>query len=120
MISIEQFTQLLSQAAGTLPKEIFEGLNLGIGISEISKRKTGTASGIPAFILGEYRVSRSLGRGILLYYGSFQKVYPDLKDDPEGQRIISGVLKHELTHHLESQAGSRDLEIADAKRMMEL
>lgn len=120
MISIDRFTQLLSDAAGMLPREIFTGLNLGIGVSEESKRKEGTASGVPAFTLGEYKVSRGLGRGILLYFGSFQRVYPDLKDDSDGLRIISDVLKHELTHHLESQAGSRELEIADAKRLMEL
>ena len=120
MISIDRFTQLLSEAASLLPKEVFEGLNLGIGVSEISKRKRVTASGIPLFILGEYKFSHNLGRGILLYYGSFEKVYPNLKDDPDGLRIISDVLKHELTHHLESQAGSRDLEIADAKRLTEL
>ena len=118
MISIDRFTQLLNEAAGLLPREIFTGLNLGIGVIEGSKRKKAAASGAPIFILGEYKASHSLGRGILLYYGSFLMVYPDLKDDDDGQRIISDVLKHELTHHLESQAGSRDLEIADAKRLM--
>lgn len=120
MLSVDRFTELLSEAASQLPEVIFEGLNLGIGVAEGSKRKKGTASGVPALVLGEYRVSRQLGRGILLYYGSFRQVYPDLDDDEEGFQVISGVLKHELRHHLESLAGSRELEFADARRLMEL
>ena len=119
-LSLDRFTRMLEEAAGRLPQEIFKELNLGIGIVEGSKQAKGTASGAPALVLGEYRVSHSLGRGILLYYGSFRQAYPDLSDDGEGQRIIGDVLKHELLHHLESLAGSRDLEIADAARLMEL
>lgn len=120
MLSLDRFAQLLEEAAGSLPSEIFNELNLGVGLVEQDKMKTGTASGRPAYILGEYSSSRSMGRGILLYYGSFAKVYPELSDNEEGRRVISEVLRHELLHHLESQAGARDLEIADAKRLMEL
>ncbi len=120
MISIERFTQLLGEAAASLPKEIFEGLNLGIGVSEGSKARSDTASGVPALILGEYTVSRQMGRGILLYYGSFRRVYPEMGDDAAGLGLILDVLKHELRHHLESLAGSRELEFLDAKRLSEL
>ena len=51
----------------------------------------------------------------MLYYGSFQQARPGLMDDEELLRPeIDRVLRHELTHHLESQAGNRDLEYDDA------
>ena len=120
MLSIDGFTRLLDTAVSRLPKEIFEGLNLGIGVVEGAKRQHRTASGNPAYILGEYRVSHAMGRGIVLYYGSFKQVYPDLQEDERAFQLIDGVLKHELTHHLEHQAGARDLEIADARRLKEM
>lgn len=120
MLSIDGFTRLLDTAVSRLPKEIFEGLNLGIGVVEGVKRQHRTASGNPAYILGEYRVSHAMGRGIVLYYGSFMRVYPDLEDEGQAFQLIEEVLKHELTHHLEHQAGARDLEIADARRLKEM
>lgn len=120
MLSIDRFTHLLEQAVSRLPKGIFEGLNLGIGVVEGYKRQHRTASGTPAYILGEYRVSHAMGRGIVLYYGSFMRVYPGLEDEAQAFRLIEEVLKHELTHHLEHQAGARDLEIADARRLKEM
>lgn len=120
MIDMDAFTRLLELAASRLPQEIFSGLNLGIGVVEHSKRNHATASGIPAYILGEYKVSHSMGRGIVLYYGSFIQVYPHLQDEAEAYRLIEAVLKHELTHHLEHQAGDRALEITDARRLLEM
>lgn len=119
-LSVDQFTRLLEEAAGQLPQEVYRGLNLGIGVIEGFKLNPRTASGRPAYILGEYRVSRAMGRGIVLFYGSFIRVYPALAHDEEGLALIADVLKHELTHHLESQAGSRDLEIQDARDLKEM
>lgn len=120
MQSIEQFTHLLEKAASQLPEELFLHLNLGIGVVEGSKTRQDTGSGRPAYILGEYRVSHSMGRGILLYYGSFKRVYPGLLDQDQALQAISRVLRHELTHHLESLAGARDLEISDAQRLADM
>lgn len=119
-LSIERFTELLSQAAAALPQALFAHLNLGIGVLEQAKVQPATASGIPAYILGEYQSSRSMGRGIVFYYGSFKRVYPHLQDDEYAAKLISDVLKHELTHHLESQAGSRELEIEDARKLLKM
>ncbi len=119
-LSIDQFTRLLEEAASLLPEAVFQELNLGIGVVEGQKLNPHTASGIPAFTLGEYRASYSMGRGIVLFYGSFMRVYPDLADDDRSRALIMDVLKHELTHHLESLAGARDLEIADAARLLEM
>lgn len=119
-LSADEFTRLLEEAAGELPREIFQELNLGIGVVEGCRLNPRTGSGIPAYILGEYRASHSMGRGIVLFYGSFMRVYPDMACDARSKALILDVLKHELTHHLESLAGARDLEIADAKRLLEM
>ncbi len=120
LLSLDQFTHLLEEAASQLPQEIFRDLNLGIGVVEGFKLNHRTASGTPAYILGEYRASHSMGRGIVLFYGSFLRVYPGLREDERAKGLIMDVLKHELTHHLESLAGARDLEIADAARLLDM
>lgn len=117
-MDIDRFTEILGERASLLPPRIFEGLNLGIGVSEEVKHHELSRPDKPRHILGEYRVSRSLGRGIMLFYGSFRAVFPYASDDVL-QREIDRVLKHELTHHLESQAGSRELEFADAKHLID-
>ncbi|MDD3109012.1 MAG: hypothetical protein PHH32_00020 [Eubacteriales bacterium] len=119
-ISVNQFTRLLEEAAAELPQEIFKDLNLGIGVVEGCKLNPRTASGRPAYILGEYRAGGTMGRGIVLYFGSFVRVFHDLADDALGKVRITDVLKHELTHHLESLAGERDLEILDARQLKEM
>ncbi|MDD4080922.1 MAG: hypothetical protein PHP02_05880 [Eubacteriales bacterium] len=119
-LSVDQFTRLLEEGAAELPQEIFKGLNLGIGVVEGFKLNPRTASGNPAYILGEYRYGAAMGRGIVLFYGSFIRVYPDLSFDALGKARITDVLKHELTHHLESLAGTRDLENTDARQLKEM
>ncbi len=120
LLSIDRFTRLLEEAASELPQEIFKGLNLGIGVVEDCRVNPNAPSGVPVYTLGEYRASRSMGRGIVLFYGSFLRVYPGLRDDAQAKAHIMAVLKHELTHHLESLAGSNDLAIEDAKRLLEM
>ncbi len=52
LLSLDQFTRLLEEAASQLPQEIFRDLNLGIGVVEGFKLNHRTASGTPAYILG--------------------------------------------------------------------
>lgn len=118
MIDIDRFSAILDEQVSLLPPEIFRSLNLGIGVVEGSKRNRHAAPGRPLYILGEYHVHPVMGRGIVLYYGSFARVYPDMNDETMARLEIDRVLKHELTHHLENQAGSRELEIADAQFLM--
>lgn len=118
MIDIDRFTQIVDERALLLPEAIFERLNLGIGVVERAKRQPQSRPGQPLYILGEYQVHHAMGRGILIYYGSFRQVFPWL-DEAALTIEIDRVLKHELTHHLESLAGARDLEIADARFLMD-
>ena len=118
MVDIDRFAAILEEQAARLPQEVLKNLNLGIGVSEKAKRDRRAKSGLLLYILGEYHVHHVMGRGVVLYYGSFQKAYPGLMDDEELLRPeIDRVLRHELTHHLESQAGNRDLENDDALKL---
>lgn len=120
MVSIELFEILLDKAASSLPAKLYEKLNLGVGLVESAKINTGTASGAAAYILGEYHVRRHLGNGIVLYYGSFSRLYPEMDNEDEAYERILQVLKHELTHHLEHLAGENDLAEEDARRLKEM
>ena len=115
-VDIDRFTRMLEEQSALIPREVFNGLNLGIGVVERAKRSP-DVSGI--YILGEYRTHGVMGRGIVLYYGSFARVY-GLADADNLRREIDRVLRHELTHHLESRAGERDLELEDARHMNRL
>lgn len=114
MITIDRFSTLLDDLAAALPAPVFDRLNLGIGVVEHAKPDRRAARDAQVYILGEYRVHPVMGRGIVLYYGSFKRVYGHL-----GEAALRGemdrVLKHELTHHLEHLAGSRELEHEDAR-----
>ncbi len=116
-MDINRFTVILEELTALLPTPIFTGLNLGIGVSEEVRLHPASSPQAPRYTLGEYRASNQMGRGIMLFYGSFMAVFPHL-NEKEMRQEIDKVLKHELTHHLESQAGARDLEIADARRLM--
>ena len=119
MIDINRFSQIVNLQAEKLPEAIFRRLNLGIGVVEHAKQEQHSKSDRPLYILGEYRVHHAMGRGILLYFGSFAHTYPNMQDEAALAELISQVLKHELTHHLESLAGAKDLEIADARFLMD-
>ena len=118
MISIERFSFILDELAAMLPQEIFKNLNLGISVSAQSKKEQRARPNLSLYILGEYRIHPVMGRSIVLYYGSFCEVYPYAQSEDEVRLEIDRVLKHELTHHLESQAGNRDLELDDLENLM--
>lgn len=118
MIDVDQFSRIVDERAQLLPEAVFRRLNLGIGVVERLKRQPRSRPEQPLYILGEYQVHHALGRGILIYYGSFARAFPT-HDEAALTAEIDRVLRHELTHHLESLAGARDLEIADARFLMD-
>jgi hypothetical protein len=102
---------MLDEIAAELPEEIFHELNGGVCLLSETKRSKADPDG-NLFTLGEYRHDQ-MGRYIVIYYGSVRAVHG--RDTPEDLREnLRKLLAHELTHHLESLAGERDLEIKDA------
>jgi len=101
---------MLDEIASELPEEIFRDLNGGVSLLPDTKRSKADPGG-GLYTLGEYRRDQ-MGRYIVLYYGSISIVHG--RSTPEQMRAsLKDVLTHELTHHLESLAGERDLEIED-------
>ena len=114
MYTIDEINEMLDEIAGELPKEVFKDLNGGVSLLPQSKMSDADPGG-GLMTLGEYRRDQ-MGRYIVLYYGSLCAVHG--RDPPEKMRKhLRDVLTHELTHHLESLAGERDLEIEDEIEM---
>lgn len=115
MITLEEMEQLLDEIASDFPQEIFSNLNGGISLLPEAKRNVKIEDG-NMFILGEYHCGGNMGSYIAIYYGSFCRAFGHLPRDLF-KKQLEKTLKHEFTHHLETQAGERDLVIKDEKYM---
>ena len=113
MISIDEMEAMLDTIAMELPQEFYKDLNGGIILLPEIKIHP-KSKGNELCILGEYHHDKNLGRYIAIYYGSFSQVYGFLPVDQLYDKLFS-TIKHEFTHHLESLAGERGLEIKDAQ-----
>jgi len=115
--SIDEVHEMLEEIAAEIPEYFFKELNGGIILLPEYKIHPESEDVDKLYVMGEY--SRSMaGRHITIYYGSFEKVYSGAS-----MRIIRNKLKdtllHEFTHHLESLAGERGLEIKDYNDIQE-
>jgi predicted Zn-dependent protease with MMP-like domain len=117
MITIDEAAAMLDEIAAELPKEFFNYLNGGILLMPEAKIHPESKSN-DLYILGTYHNERDLGRYIKIYYGSFEHLY-EYCSEARLRKKLSEVLVHEFTHHLESLAGERGLEIKDACFMEE-
>ena len=115
MLTFEESQDALYELIDELPPEIFTELNCGVSLVEDPLYDI---NGL--LILGQYHVEpHGLGRYVTINYGSLVAAHGYLS--PEGFREqIKYVLHHELTHHLESLAGDRSLEMKDAQHIREL
>ena len=114
MISIERAGDILDMLAEELPREFYRELNGGILLVPDVKN---SPHGDDLYILGEYIRSQA-GRMIMIYYGSFEKMYSWMDEDQLTEQLRE-VLRHEFTHHMESLAGERGLEIKDEEQLRE-
>ena len=115
VISIDRFEEILGELAEELPAEFYTGLNGGILIEDRHPLHPADRTG-DLYIMGEYRNDPSTGRCIVLYYGSFRRVFRHLDED-ELRTEMRKVLRHEFRHHVEGRAGVRDLEEWDADQI---
>ncbi|MDR0249390.1 MAG: metallopeptidase family protein [Oscillospiraceae bacterium] len=116
MLSYAETGDLLDAMAEELPEEFFNDLNGGIVLLPQSKLHPESGGG-DVYILGEYHRDAVLGRRIVIYYGSFEAVYP-LAGREAVTRELRKTLRHEFTHHIESLAGERGLERKDEEDML--
>ena len=119
MYTIDETQDTLETAAARIPEEFYEGLNGGISLLPQVKRSPHSRPEKPLYIMGEYRNSLSMGRYIVIYYGSFRRVFGHLDREEYAEELYK-TLKHEFWHHLEGKAGTRDLEHEDARKIQSL
>lgn len=111
--SIGEVQIILDEIAEEIPWELFNRLNEGIAILPNIKYHPESTDENPLYILGEYRRS-FIGRNIVIYCGSFQKIYNEITER-RLRRRFKDTLLHEFTHHLESLAGEKGLDIKDVE-----
>lgn len=111
--TIDEVHQILDEIAEEIPKKFYEGLNEGIILLPEYKVHPESRTRDRLYIMGEYRRSIT-GRNIAIYYGSFKKVCRGYTRE-KLRKQLKDTLLHEFTHHLESLAGERGLEIKDAE-----
>ena len=115
MLTFEEAQEAVDELIDELPPEIFKELNCGVSLVPDTLYD---ANGL--LILGQYHVQpRGLGRYVTINYGSIAIAHGHLSPE-DFREEIRHVLHHELTHHLESLAGDRSLEIEDEKNVRQL
>ena len=111
-MDLNRMGEILDMLAEELPEEFYRDLNAGIVLTpEIKKSPYGD----DLTIMGEY-VRSNLGRGINIYGGSINSVYGWMSEERMTEQLRE-ILRHEFTHHIESLAGERGLEIKDEEQI---
>ena len=113
-MTFEQAGDLLDEIAERFPPAFFQDLNGGIALLPERKEDPEAAPG-ELYIMGEYCYDM-MGRYICLYYGSLCQVCEQYSAAELRQELYD-LLSHELTHHIESLAGERGLEIRDEEEL---
>ncbi|NLY70508.1 MAG: metallopeptidase family protein [Clostridiales bacterium] len=113
MIEIDEVEIILNEIASEFPQEFYKELNGGIVLLPQAKLNP-LGRNNELYVMGEYHSNRSMGRYIVIYYGSFKRLYGHLSRDALKKKLAQ-TLKHEFTHHLESLAGEHKLEKEDQK-----
>lgn len=112
----DQMGNWLEEIAAEFPDAFFEDLDGGIQLDREAVPDENFPDG-QMYVLGEYR-HNMLGRYIVLYYGSFVKLYHDY-DEEEWQEEIFATVAHEFTHHMEDTAGLHALDDKDLEFLRE-
>ena len=115
MITIEEMQVILDELAEEFPQEFYKELNGGILLLPDIKVSP-EARNHDLYILGQYQYSHSMGRYIIIYFGSFSALY-GYGSREKLKKELRKTLRHEFTHHLEHLVGEKDLEVEDQKEL---
>lgn len=113
--SIDEVHEILDSISEDLPEDFFKDLNEGVVLLPQIKLHPESREKDKLYIMGKY-VRSITGRHIVIYYGSFKRVYPNISVENLKVRLRNTLI-HEFTHHMESLAGEKGLEIKDAEDM---
>ncbi len=109
-LTFNEASAFLDEVADTIPEELLRGLNGGIVLLPNTVR---SPHGGNLYTLGAYHNEPfGMGRYIVINYGSFRRVHGQQSVEAQ-KKALRQVLVHEVTHHIESLAGVRDLEVKD-------
>jgi hypothetical protein len=111
-MTIDEMQELLDGLAEELPPIFYEELNGGILLLPEAHRSQ-YARADDLWTLGEYRHSHTMGRYIVIFYGSFMKLFGHYSKERMTTELRK-TLRHEFRHHMESLAGEDGLEKEDA------
>ena len=117
LFTFEEVGALLDDMVDELPRDFFSKLNGGVNLLPDLKVSPESRTPHDLYVLGEYKFDPlGLGRYINIYYGSFERI--NAHTSTEWQKSeLKRILLHEFTHHIESLAGERGLEIKDHIKM---
>lgn len=113
--SIDEVHRILDEISEELPPAFFRELNEGVVLLPQLKLHPESRDRDKLYIMGQY-VRSITGRHIIIYYGSFERVYGNLSEEALKKRLRDTLI-HEFTHHMESLAGEKGLEIKDDEDM---
>lgn len=111
MITFDEAAAILDDIVDELPSALTDGLTGGIYL--VPEPKPHPVLPFPKYmVMGEYINQGQMGSHILVYYGSVIAAHADasLKEMCD---VLREIVHHELRHHVEGRAGTRDLEIED-------
>ena len=112
MLCLSEYRKIVSELLDELPEEFFRELSGGVIVSRAAPVPD-YARGDELFTLGLYKVFSGV-RQIILYKGSFDRVYPEA-DAEQAKALLRGVLRHEFRHHLEFLSGIHDATSLEAE-----
>lgn len=118
ILTFDEADEYLNEVAKEIPDDIYNHLNGGIVLLPDIRISPNSLQN-DLYTLGTYFFEPyGMGRYIAIYYGSFVQVQRGKSIEAQ-KKALRDVLFHELTHHLESLAGVRDLEVKDEQFMAE-
>lgn len=100
-----------------LPEPLFWELSGGVQVTRKARRRSDDPPDV--YLLGEYVVDPYLGRMVLLYYGSFRRVFADAAPQVWREELEE-TIAHELRHHIEDLAGLDWLNEEDRRELIRL
>ena len=115
MKTYEETESLLERIIDNTPAELMKELSGGVILSEDTKLHPDSKPHRPLYIMGEYH-NEFTGRFIVIYYGSFNRVYGFLDNDVFYEKLRH-TFAHELRHHLEMLSGVNNLNKFDDERL---
>ncbi len=113
-MDIDAFTERLDRMMDRVPPALLRDLEGGVSVSADEHRRRGDPPGV--YILGEYITDPYLGCLIVMYHGSFRRLFAG-EPDAVWEKEMWDTLRHEIRHHVEGMAGVSDLDVED---LMEL